>query len=45
MASSAVLKREAIKRGMRTLRESGILALFEGSTTIDEIVKETTFES
>ena len=40
-ASTAVLQSESRKRGMRTLRESGLLALFEGQTTIDEIVRET----
>ncbi len=40
-ASTAVLQRESRKRGMRTLRESGLLALYEGQTTIDEIVRET----
>jgi len=28
---------------MRTLRESGILAIFDGITTIEEVVKETVF--
>jgi type II secretory ATPase GspE/PulE/Tfp pilus assembly ATPase PilB-like protein len=27
--------------GMRSLRESGILKIFDGLTTIDEIVRET----
>jgi len=40
-ASTAVLQSESRKRGMRTLRESGLLALYEGQTTIDEIVRET----
>jgi type IV pilus assembly protein PilB len=40
-ASTAVLQVEARKRGMRTLRESGLLALYEGQTTIDEVVRET----
>jgi type IV pilus assembly protein PilB len=26
---------------MRTLRESGLMALYEGQTTIDEVVRET----
>jgi type IV pilus assembly protein PilB len=30
-----------IKNGMRTLRESGLLAIFDGVTTIEEVVKET----
>ncbi|MHC4090011.1 MAG: GspE/PulE family protein [Planctomycetota bacterium] len=44
MASTAVLRDMAIKRGMRTLRESGLLAIFDGVTTIEEVVKETVLE-
>ena len=40
-ASTAVLKMEARKRGMRTLRESGMLSIYDGQTTIDEVVRET----
>ena len=40
-ASTAVLKMEARKRGMRTLRESGMLAIYDGQTTIEEVVRET----
>ncbi len=40
-ASSAVLRSAARKRGMRTLRESGLLTLYDGVTTIDEVVRET----
>ncbi len=40
-ASTAILQKESRKRGMRTLRESGLLALYEGQTTIDEVVRET----
>lgn len=43
-ASTSVLQVESRKRGMRTLRESGLLALFEGQTTIDEVVRETISE-
>jgi type IV pilus assembly protein PilB len=42
-ASLADLRRQARKEGMRTLRESGILAVFDGVTTIEEVVKETVF--
>jgi type IV pilus assembly protein PilB len=42
--STAVLRREAIKRGMRTLRETGLMAIYEGITTLDEVVKETIIE-
>ncbi|MEK6797361.1 MAG: ATPase, T2SS/T4P/T4SS family [Planctomycetota bacterium] len=40
-ASTAVLRREATKRGMRTLRESGLLAIYDGVTSLDEVVRET----
>ncbi|QDU71654.1 GspE/PulE family protein [Mucisphaera calidilacus] len=40
-ASTQVLTAEARKRGMRTLREAGLLALYDGSTSIEEIIKET----
>tara|TARA_R110002073_G_scaffold239285_1_gene400531 strand:+ start:22020 stop:23750 length:1731 start_codon:yes stop_codon:yes gene_type:complete len=40
-ASTAVLRNSARKKGMRTLRQSGLMALYEGYTTIDEVVRET----
>lgn len=40
-ASTAILRQEARKRGMRSLRESGLLALYDGITTIEEVVRET----
>jgi type IV pilus assembly protein PilB len=40
-ASTGVLREAAIKNGMRTLRESGLLAIYDGITTIEEVVKET----
>ena len=40
-ANTAVLKAEARKRGMRTLREVGLLSIYDGQTTIDEVVRET----
>ncbi|MBL9119642.1 MAG: Flp pilus assembly complex ATPase component TadA [Phycisphaerae bacterium] len=43
-ASTAILRAEARKRGMRTLRESGLLSIYEGQTTIDEVVRETIVE-
>jgi len=43
-ASTTVLRAEARKRGMRTLRECGLLAIYEGQTTIDEVVRETIVE-
>ncbi|MEZ6187789.1 MAG: ATPase, T2SS/T4P/T4SS family [Planctomycetota bacterium] len=38
------LRRQARKEGMRTLREAGIIAIYEGRTTIEEIVRETVFQ-
>ncbi|MFA9479521.1 GspE/PulE family protein [Phycisphaerales bacterium AB-hyl4] len=43
-ASTQVLQAEARKRGMRTLRQSGLLAIYDGLTTIDEVVRETVIE-
>jgi type IV pilus assembly protein PilB len=43
-ASSAVLRQEARKRGMRTLREAGLLTIYDGATTIEEVVRETIAE-
>jgi type IV pilus assembly protein PilB len=36
-----VLKQKAIEMGMRTLREDGIRCIFEGVTTIEEVLKYT----
>ncbi len=43
-ASLGVLRDEARRRGMRSLRESGLLAIYEGRTSIDEVVRETVLE-
>ncbi|MEM0914745.1 MAG: ATPase, T2SS/T4P/T4SS family [Planctomycetota bacterium] len=43
-ASTQVLQSEARKRGMRTLRQAGLLALYDGITSLDEVVRETMFE-
>ena len=40
-ASTGLLRQEARKRGMRPLRESGLLTLYDGITTIEEVVRET----
>ena len=39
--STEVIRAEAMASGMRSLRESGILKIFDGVTTIEEIVRET----
>jgi type IV pilus assembly protein PilB len=43
-ASTGVLREEARKRGMRTLRETGLLTMYDGVTTIEEVVRETIAE-
>ena len=43
-ASTNVLRSASRKIGMRTLREAGQMAIFEGITTIEEVVKETITE-
>jgi len=43
-ASTAILRDHAIKRGMRTLRDAGLMALYEGLTTLDEVIRETMIE-
>ncbi|MEO6435820.1 MAG: ATPase, T2SS/T4P/T4SS family [Tepidisphaeraceae bacterium] len=43
-ASTQVLRAESRKRGMRTLRTSGLLAIYDGVTTIEEVVRETIME-
>ncbi len=43
-ASTQALRSEAKKRGLRTLRHSGLMALYDGITTIEEVVRETLVE-
>jgi type IV pilus assembly protein PilB len=43
-ASTQVLRAEGRKRGMRTLRHSGLMAIYDGITTIEEVVRETIVE-
>ncbi len=40
-SSSVELKREAIKQGMRTLRQSALSKLAEGITTISEVIRNS----
>lgn len=40
-APTLVLKTKAMEQGMRTLREDGIRAIFDGATTIEEVLKYT----
>jgi len=43
--STNILRSEARKMGMRTLRESGLLSIYDGVTTIDEVVRATVMEN
>ena len=43
-ASTNVLRAAALKTGMGQLRDSGLAAIYDGITTIDEISKETMIE-
>jgi len=43
-ASTNVLREAARKRGMRTLREAGLLSIYDGETTIEEVVAQTMYE-
>jgi type IV pilus assembly protein PilB len=40
-AATLVLKQKAIEQGMRTLREDGLRSIFDGETTVEEVLKYT----
>jgi len=40
-APTLVIKQKAIELGMRTLRDDGLRAIFDGATTVDEVLKYT----
>ena len=40
-ASTSEIKKEAIRLGMKTLRQSGIMKIREGVTTIEEVLRAT----
>ena len=42
-ASTDSVREACREQGMRTLRESGLLAIYDGHTTIEEVVRETLF--
>ena len=44
-ASTNLLRNAAQKAGMRLLRDNGLAAIYDGITTIDEVVKETISET
>jgi type IV pilus assembly protein PilB len=43
-ASTAVLRAAGMRAGMKLLRDNGLAAIYDGITTIDEVVKETIME-
>jgi type IV pilus assembly protein PilB len=43
-ASTNLIRQVARRNGMRTLRECGLLSIYEGITNIDEVVRETISE-
>ena len=43
-ASTQVLRVESKKRGMKTLRQAGLMAIYDGVTSIEEVVRETIME-
>lgn len=40
-APTLVLKQKALEQGMRTLRDDGLRAIFDGATTVEEVLKYT----
>ncbi len=44
-ASTDAIRVISREQGMRTLREAGLLAIFDGKTTIEEVVRETQFNA
>jgi len=43
-ASTSILRAEGQKAGMKLLRDNGLAAIYDGITTIEEVVKETISE-
>jgi type IV pilus assembly protein PilB len=44
-ASTNVIRDEARKRGMRALRDAGLMGIYDGMTTIEEVIRATVTES
>ncbi len=40
-AATLVLRQKAIEQGMRTLREDGVRSIFDGESTVEEVLKYT----
>jgi type IV pilus assembly protein PilB len=43
-ASTNIIRSAARKQGMKLLRQNGLLAIYDGLTTIEEVIKETFLE-
>jgi len=43
-ASTNSIREAARRRGMRTLRDAGLLTIYDGTTTIEEVVSQTIYE-
>jgi len=43
-SSTNVIRSVARKKGMRTLRDAGLLSIYDGQTTIEEVVQQTLVE-
>jgi type IV pilus assembly protein PilB len=43
-ASTSILRAAGQKAGMKLLRDNGLAAIYDGITTIEEVVKETISE-
>ena len=44
-ASTQKIREVAMEEGMRSLRESGLLAVYDGITTVEEVIRETMMSS
>jgi type IV pilus assembly protein PilB len=40
-APTLVIRQKAIEQGMRTLRDDGLRAIFDGNTSVEEVIKYT----
>ena len=43
--SVAEMRESAQRHGMLTLRDAGLVKVFEGTTTIEEVVRETVLDA
>ncbi|MBC7956217.1 MAG: pilus assembly protein PilB, partial [Cytophagales bacterium] len=40
-APTLMIRQKALERGMRTLRDDGLRAIFDGATSLEEVIKYT----